>query len=261
MDLFSEILTTKHTELTPQTHMRMADLATAIVKENWNKDMPGYVKVEYILGETGQKMSDWMRVLHGYAGNGYGAYVLPEVGSEVLVGFIMGDKTNGVVLGCLYNSQNKLPSNTADKENSQKSLKTKGGHTIVLDETKDKEKIIITTPGKHKFMLDDEKQQISIQKDGGSDMLTINTKDNSISLKAGKKMTIACGSAKIVLDGNSNKIEISGSQLKLSAQQSLEVAGQSLKIEGSMTELKAKGTMKIESSGITQVKGSMLKLN
>ena len=29
--------------------MQMADLATAVVKENWDKEHPGCVKVEYIL--------------------------------------------------------------------------------------------------------------------------------------------------------------------------------------------------------------------
>lgn len=241
--------------------MRMADLATAIVKENWNKDMPGYVKVEYLLGEEGQRSSDWIRVLHSYAGKEYGEYLLPEVGSEVLVGFIMGDHTNGVVLGCLYNSENKLPKDTADKDNSKKSILTKGGHEIVLDETKDKEKITIKTPGKLVFTLDDENQIISLQKEEGTDFLCINTKENSVSLEAGKKMELVCGSAKIVLDGSSNKVEISGAQMKLDAQQSLELKGQSLKAEGSMTEIKAQGTMKIESSGMTQVKGSILKLN
>ena len=140
MNLFSEILSTKNTELTPQTRMRMADLATAIVKENWNKDMPGYIKVEYLLGEEGLRSSDWIRVLHNDAGNGYGNYVLPEVGSEVLVGFIMGDQTNAVVLGCLYNGENQLQQDVANKDNSKKNFRTKGGHEIVLDETKDKEK-------------------------------------------------------------------------------------------------------------------------
>ena len=146
MDLFTEILSTKSTDSTPQTRMKRAELATAVVKENWNQELPGYVKVEYVLGEEGERSSDWVRVLHSYAGNGYGTYLLPEVGSEVLVGFIMGDQSNAVVLGCLHNSENKLPEQTANQENFIKKIRTKGEHEIILSEEKGKEKLEVVTP-------------------------------------------------------------------------------------------------------------------
>lgn len=40
-----------------------------------------------------------------------------------------------------------------------------------------------------------------------------------------------------------------------------ELKGQSLKLEGTSVELKAKGTMKAEASGIAQLKGAMVKIN
>ena len=49
MDLFKEILDTKTSSSSPRFRMQMADLATAVVKENWDKEHPGCVKVEYIL--------------------------------------------------------------------------------------------------------------------------------------------------------------------------------------------------------------------
>ena len=48
MDLFKEILDTKTSSSSPRFRMQMADLATAVVKENWDKEHPGCVKVEYI---------------------------------------------------------------------------------------------------------------------------------------------------------------------------------------------------------------------
>lgn len=59
MDLFKEILDTKTSSSSPRFRMQMADLATAVVKENWDKEHPGCVKVEYILGADGAKTSDW----------------------------------------------------------------------------------------------------------------------------------------------------------------------------------------------------------
>ena len=46
MDLFKEILDTKTSSSSPRFRMQMADLATAVVKENWDKEHPGCVKVE-----------------------------------------------------------------------------------------------------------------------------------------------------------------------------------------------------------------------
>ena len=83
MDLFKEILDTKTSSSSPRFRMQMADLATAVVKENWDKEHPGCVKVEYILGADGAKTSDWIRVLHGYAGKGFGSYALPDLLWEI----------------------------------------------------------------------------------------------------------------------------------------------------------------------------------
>ena len=43
--------------------------------------------------------SDWCRVVQPYAGNGYGAVFVPEVGDEVLVAFVHGDMRFPIVLG------------------------------------------------------------------------------------------------------------------------------------------------------------------
>lgn len=261
MDLFSEILATRHTETAPAARLKMANLATAVVKENWNEELPGYVKVEYVLGEEGEKNSDWLRVLHGYAGNGYGSYALPEIGSEVLVGFVMGDLDNGVVLGCLHGTSNKLPTETADKENSKKQFRTKGGHQICFYEEKGKEKIEIKTPGQLTVTLEDENKKIEIRDDTGKNMVAIDGKNGGLTLKAEKTLELVCGSAKISLDGSKNKVSASAGSVSLQGNQALELSGQSLKAEGTTTEIKAKGTMKVEASGITEIKGAMLKLN
>ena len=42
-----------------------------------------------------------------YAGNGYGAFFVPEVGDEVLVAFTHGDMRMPIILGGLYNGVDK----------------------------------------------------------------------------------------------------------------------------------------------------------
>ena len=84
------------------------------------------IKVEYMMGEKDKKTSDWVRVMSGYCGNGFGNYWLPEIGTEVLVGFIHGNMNMPVVLGCLWNGKDKLPEGTADEKNETKTVMTKG---------------------------------------------------------------------------------------------------------------------------------------
>lgn len=261
MDLFKEILDTKASSSAPEFRRQMADLATAIVKENWDKEHPGCVKVEYILGMKGAKTSDWIRVLHGYAGKGFGSYALPEIGSEVLVGFIMGDMENAIVLGCLHNSESPLPEKTANEANTIKEIRTKGGYELVLSEEKGKEKLSVKTPGEQLLTIDDENQKIEISDKQGKDTIVIDGKENCISVSAEKKLELASKETKILLDGASGKIELSASKLCVNGKQTTEIQGQSLKLEGTSVEMKAKGTLKVEASGIAQLKGAMVKIN
>ena len=261
MDLFKEILDTKTSSSSPRVRRQMADLATAVVKENWDKEHPGCVKVEYILGADGAKTSDWIRVLHGYAGKGFGSYALPEIGSEVLVGFIMGDMENAVVLGCLHNSENPLPEKTANEKNTVKEIRTKGGYELTISEEKGKEKLSVKTPGEQILTIDDENQKIEVQDKQGKEKILIDGKTNSVSITGDKKIELASKSAKLLLDGGANKIELTASQISINGKQMAELKGQSLKLEGTSVELKAKGTMKAEASGIAQLKGAMVKIN
>lgn len=261
MSFITEVLSTASQENTPQNRRRTSELALAVVKENWDDQFPGCVKVEYVLGESGQYISDWIRVLQPYAGKEYGTYLLPEIGSEVLVAFISGDRDCAVVVGCLYNSENKLPSNVANKDNNVKFFKTRGGHEVRISEEKGKEKVEIKTPGELFVTLDDENQKMELRDKSGNNQILLDAGKKQVSVKGEKKLELECGGLQILLDGNTKKLEISADQIAINGKQSLELTSQSLKAEGSMTELKAKGTMKIEASGVAQVKGAMLKLN
>ena len=60
--------------------------------------------------------TDWCRVVQPYAGNGYGAVFVPEEGDEVLVAFVHGDMRFPIVLGGLYNGQDKPPTDRTDQQ-------------------------------------------------------------------------------------------------------------------------------------------------
>ncbi|MDR2464620.1 MAG: type VI secretion system tip protein VgrG [Holosporales bacterium] len=88
-----------------------------------------------------------IRWMQGWAGNGFGLAFVPRIGMEVLVAFENGDPDLPIIVGCLYNSVNKVPDEVS-KEPRIVMLKTqtspeKDGNANVMsfDDTQDKEKI------------------------------------------------------------------------------------------------------------------------
>jgi phage baseplate assembly protein V len=109
--------------------------------------------------------SDWCRVAQPYAGKGYGAVFLPEVGDEVLVAFVHGDMRFPIVLGGLYNGVDKPPTDrTASRD--QKMIQTKHGHQVVLDDSQGQEAIRIITAGGHELILDDAGGTVAVTGNG-----------------------------------------------------------------------------------------------
>lgn len=53
--------------------------------------------------------SCWIRVAQVWAGQGYGAMVIPRVGMEVVVSFVDGDPDQPLITGCVYNATNMPP--------------------------------------------------------------------------------------------------------------------------------------------------------
>ncbi len=58
---------------------------------------------------NGTPSSDWVRVSHYWAGQGYGALHIPRVGHEVIVAFLQGDPDRPIIVGRVYNAQNTPP--------------------------------------------------------------------------------------------------------------------------------------------------------
>jgi type VI secretion system secreted protein VgrG len=75
-------------------------------------DAHGRIKVQFRwdrFGKADQDSSCWIRVAQSWAGNGYGAMALPRIGQEVVVEFLEGDPDWPIVIGSVYNGENKPP--------------------------------------------------------------------------------------------------------------------------------------------------------
>lgn len=247
------------------------------VKENWDSEHPGMVKVKLLLGMDTKDELDWMPVASPYAGAGHGVYMLPEIGAQVIVAFYMGHPQSPYVIGSLYTGDNVLPPDAADEKNTVKTLYTKGGNSITICDGEKNGTITIKTKSEHTIRLDDEAHKISVQDAKGKNALELDTEGGVLTFKAEKK-TVFCvgGKEMLVLDGEKKEASVSADNINMKAGQKLTLKGQNTTLEGSSTQIKGqnvkaqaqaslelKGTasLKAESSGIFQAKGSLMKLN
>ncbi|MDL2186777.1 type VI secretion system tip protein TssI/VgrG [Pseudomonas sp. ChxA] len=82
-------------------------IVTGPAGEEVHCDASGRVKVRFHwdrLDPTDDKSSYWVRVASGWAGDGFGAMLIPRVGMEVLVTFLEGDPDRPLINGCLPNA-------------------------------------------------------------------------------------------------------------------------------------------------------------
>lgn len=96
------------------------------------------------------------RVTTFMAGNQRGAYFMPEVGDEVVVGFEMGDVNRPVILGALWSDVDAPPPGVdPSASNNIRTITSRAGHQITFDDSPGGGKIQIKTHGGFEITLDD----------------------------------------------------------------------------------------------------------
>jgi Rhs element Vgr protein len=180
----------------------------------------------------------WIRVASLDAGNDRGAFFRPEIDDEVIVGFINDDPRHAVMLGMLHSSAKPAPV-TAQDANNEKGFTTRSKmHVSFNDDTKT---ILIDTPAGNSIRLDEAGMKIEIV-DQNKNKMTMDTSGirmespMNIEIKAGVNLTLSAGAS----------LSISG--LSVSAR-----ADTNVSVEGALARLSAQG--------ITEVTGSIVKIN
>lgn len=235
-------------------------IVTGIVKENWDSNQPGKVKVEYYLGEKGKMVSRWMSVMSPYVASSAGMYFLPEIGSEVVIAFQMGRPDCPIVLGSLWSQSVPMPKEAPGEKNPTKSLKTKGGHEILFSDEEKKESLTVTTPAGLSLSMDDEKKTVTVKDKDGKNTWILNTEKGEITMNAEKKFILSIGGT-AVLTVEANSLTGKSGTITWEGSQSLKLTGQTANLAGSQIQIKADASLKAESGGMTEIKGSMVKVN
>ncbi len=180
----------------------------------------------------------WMRIASLDAGSDRGAFFMPEIGDEVIVGFINDDPRHGVVLGMVNSSAKPAPLRPEDV-NHKKGFTTRSGmHVHFNDDTKT---ITIDTPAGNSVILDEQGSRIEV-KDQSDNKMTLDT--------AGIKLE------------SPMSIEIkAGVDLKLSAAASLTIGGSSLSVKADGNLGMEGAAAKLSAQGIAEISGSLVKIN
>jgi phage protein D/phage baseplate assembly protein gpV len=108
--------------------------------------------------------SNWARVASVGAGPDCGFFAVPQVGDEVLVAFEHGDFNYPVVLGGLWNGQDKPPEDGTGAGSGEKPLvrviQSPNGHKIIMYDNAEKKIEIITTDGRSITLSDKDRKII-----------------------------------------------------------------------------------------------------
>ncbi len=249
-----------------------------------NNDPKGMkrVRVQFEWQKENNQITPWISVVTPHAGAGKGHHFVPEIGEEVLVAFRSGNAENPYVVGTLYNGAETSGFHT--ENNDLKVIKTRSGHTIIMNDSEDKMSITILDQAGNTIYLDTVKKSITIQAPETIDIicknLNIKVEENmktdvghnqentigkniktiakeEISQDSGKKTIIASGdnteiSARKNLDlyGKKNLIGFTDGKTEFGAKEQMHVYGMtSLITAKNKIEYKAPSMNKLPESG------------
>lgn len=145
-------------------------MVVGIVTNNNDPEGLGRIKVKFPW-LTEDEESTWARLVSPMAGKERGFYFLPEVNDEVLVAFEHGDIHHPYVIGVLWNGQDKPPAANSTVVNGsgqviQRIIKSRAGHTIILDDTTGGGGITITDKAGNKMVIDSGANAMKLQVKG-----------------------------------------------------------------------------------------------
>jgi Rhs element Vgr protein len=180
----------------------------------------------------------WARLATLDAGNGRGTYFRPEIGDEVIVGFLGDDPCHAVVLGQCHSSAKPAPEPARD-DNHHKGYVSREKLKLGFDD--EKKAIGLATPAGNKITLSEDAKGIVLEDQNG----------NKITLDSGG---ITIESARDLVFKAKKDVKLTGTNAELSAQGAFKASGAgTAELSGAQT--------RISGSAMTVIQGSMVQIN
>lgn len=189
----------------------------------------------------------WARLAQTFASNSFGAFFVPEVGDEVLLGWFNNDPAFPVVLGCLYSS-NRAPPYTLEAANNTKAIVTRCKSKLEFNE---EDKVItLVTPGMNRIVISDKDKRITLTDQNNN---KVELAPGGITLDSSKDITIKA-KGKITLEAVG--------EVGITAKADVKVAGLNINCTAQVGFAgKGSATAELSASGQTTVKGTIVMIN
>lgn len=158
------------TEIAPRIGQTFG-VHTAVVIDVADPDGQGRVRIRLPWCPDGGDTSyeAWARLATTMAGNERGTWFVPDAGDEVLVCFEAGDARRPFVIGGLWNGVDSPPETMEGSgENNIKSITSRNGVKITMDDSSGSESLVLETPAGQKVTLADGPSTITVEDANGN---------------------------------------------------------------------------------------------
>ena len=182
-----------------------------------NEDPQGNFRVRVKLPLVADDEGVWARVGCLDAGNDRGLLIRPEIGDEVVLGFLDADPRAPVLLGMLHSSAKAAPL-TPSNDNHQKGFISRSGMKWLFDD--DKKVLTLSTPAGNSVVLSEDDKAITLKDQHGN---SIKLDAEGITLDSTKAVTLKAGT-ECAFEATSS-FAIKAANLKLEASASAELKG------------------------------------
>ena len=211
-----------------------------IVADNKDPECLGRLRVQLPL-VGGSTVSPWYQPLNIWAGDGHGIWSLPDIGTQVLVCFPYGSRSQGIVLGCIYDMNHRPPESSPSDSAESYLWQTKAHRLELIDEDGNEGIRIETSEGKIRCVLTKDKgievanelgdikikcRKLTIQSGENLDLVsekgTKLTSEDAMSIKTKKNTTIT----------SDKEIKVKGKKIKMSGSKGVTAEGKQIAVEG-----------------------------
>lgn len=216
----------------------------ATVTNNKDPEKLGRVKLKFPLREN-EHETDWVSVATMMAGASRGSLFLPEVNDEVLVAFLLGNLNQPIVIGALWNTTDKPP--TPDDNNNIRKIVSKKGHEFIFDDNDSAAKVTLKSKKGMQLEFTDQSDKIEIKAGASGPVVTLEGGSSGT-------MTLKSGTNQITIDNKGN--------IKINSTTGLTLKSTQVTVEATAAmTVKGGASLNLESSGIVNIKGALVKIN
>jgi uncharacterized protein involved in type VI secretion and phage assembly len=176
---------------------RLYGVYSALVTDIKDPDGQGRLKVKlpWSPDNDGGGYEAWARHAVLMAGKNRGTWFVPDPNDEVLVMFEGGDPRHPYVVGALWNGQDTPPESMDGAGNNfKKTIRSRNGVKITLDDTDGQETLTLETPAGQKVILQDGPGSIQLQDGNGN---SVKLEAAGITVNAAAKLSISAGTIDI----------------------------------------------------------------